>query len=222
MATTWVPSACSTMSRTGLRLPNRGPGEPRCLGGPRVRVATRDGNYGVESELSPPGRCDRDRMAELVAVLQSALLPPELPQIPGVDIAACYRPADLSVVGGDFYDIFRLGQVGALSWATYAGRGRSRHGCRGRSHGLRVAAAEHSQPADALRVLNQALPLAMVLATSLNVLHHGLRKTRRRATGYRVTVSCGGHPLPLVVRADGRIEDLGTAAPLLEVSRSSH
>ena len=31
----------------------------------------------------------------------------------------------------------------------------------------------------------------------------------------RVTVACGGHPLPLVVRADGGTEELGTPGTLL-------
>ena len=42
--------------------------------------------------------------------LQQSLLPPHLPEIPGVEIAARFRPAgETNDVGGDFYDIFVRG-----------------------------------------------------------------------------------------------------------------
>ena len=80
----------------------------------------------LESQLRRRADDERDRMAELVAVLQSALLPPQLPQIPGVDLAACYRPADRSVVGGDFYDVFRLGTGWGLVMGDVCGKGPTR------------------------------------------------------------------------------------------------
>ncbi|MFJ1969281.1 SpoIIE family protein phosphatase [Streptomyces sp. NPDC087903] len=41
--------------------------------------------------------------------LQAALLPRHLPTVPGLQVAARYRPADRGVeVGGDFYDLIRL------------------------------------------------------------------------------------------------------------------
>jgi len=54
---------------------------------------------------------DAERHARTLArTLQQTLIPPELPSIPGLDLAAAYRPAgDGSVVGGDFYDVFPLG-----------------------------------------------------------------------------------------------------------------
>lgn len=45
---------------------------------------------------------------EVVRTLQSALLPPVLPDIPGIELAAAYLPAGIgAVVGGDFYDVFQ-------------------------------------------------------------------------------------------------------------------
>ena len=43
---------------------------------------------------------------EKVASIQRALLPEELPEIPGLDIAASYRPCELA--GGDYYDFTPL------------------------------------------------------------------------------------------------------------------
>jgi len=46
-----------------------------------------------------------DRELKLIADLQRALLPAELPEIPTLDLAAYYRPA--ARAGGDYYDFFR-------------------------------------------------------------------------------------------------------------------
>jgi hypothetical protein len=51
---------------------------------------------------------ERDRIQRLATVLQQTLLPPRLPEVPGLDAAAYYHPASLDDVGGDFYDLFRL------------------------------------------------------------------------------------------------------------------
>ena len=52
------------------------------------------------------GRLARER-AEIARELQHGLLPPGLPEIPGLEVAALYRPAgELNEVGGDFYDAF--------------------------------------------------------------------------------------------------------------------
>jgi sigma-B regulation protein RsbU (phosphoserine phosphatase) len=47
-----------------------------------------------------------DRELKIVADIQRALLPAELPQIPSLDIAAHYQPAQRA--GGDYYDFFPL------------------------------------------------------------------------------------------------------------------
>src|ERR1039457_698988 len=47
--------------------------------------------------------------AELAATLQESLLPPQLPIVPGITVAARFQPGrGGTLVGGDFYDIFPL------------------------------------------------------------------------------------------------------------------
>jgi sigma-B regulation protein RsbU (phosphoserine phosphatase) len=171
----------------------------------------------LESEVRRRADDERDRMGKLVAVLQSALLPPELPHIPGIALAACYRPADRSVVGGDFYDVFRLQMGWGFVMGDVCGKGPEAATIAAAArHGLRVAAADHSRPAEALRVLNQALLFRSGPSRdpeSFCTMVYG--RLRRSANGYRATVSCGGHPHPLVLRANGRIQDLGTAGTLI-------
>jgi phosphoserine phosphatase RsbU/P len=51
---------------------------------------------------------ERTRVQELATTLQRTLLPPALPDVPGVSVAAHYHPASADQVGGDFYDLFPL------------------------------------------------------------------------------------------------------------------
>src|SRR3954447_12015806 len=55
----------------------------------------------------------------IARTLQESLLPPELPEIDGFDIAARYTAAGAgNEVGGDFYDVF---EVGPAEWAVVIG-----------------------------------------------------------------------------------------------------
>lgn len=65
----------------------------------------------TEVELRTALNKERELRAEkyeVVRTLQNALLPPVLPTIPGVELAAAYLPEGVgNVVGGDFYDVFQ-------------------------------------------------------------------------------------------------------------------
>src|SRR4051812_2066453 len=51
-----------------------------------------------------------DASVQTAQLLQSTLLPSQIPPTPGLQIAARYQPVDDgAVVGGDFYDVFRRG-----------------------------------------------------------------------------------------------------------------
>jgi serine phosphatase RsbU (regulator of sigma subunit) len=59
---------------------------------------------------------ERERV---VRALESSLLPPLLPKVPGLDIAARYHAADdVMRVGGDFYDVYRSGDA---RWSVVIG-----------------------------------------------------------------------------------------------------
>ena len=64
------------------------------------------------------------RARTLARTLQQTLIPPNPPEIPGLDVAAAYRPAGTGEeVGGDFYDVFQIGEEDwASSSATCAAR----------------------------------------------------------------------------------------------------
>ncbi len=47
--------------------------------------------------------------SKVARALQQTLLPPALPEIPGIDLAARYRVAEGDIeIGGDFYDVFEV------------------------------------------------------------------------------------------------------------------
>ena len=93
---------------------------------------------------------ERDHVAR---ALQSSLLPPSLPEIPGVSVAARYRAAgEGNEVGGDFYDVFQvrknawwfvMGDVSGKGPEAAAIAGLARHTLRA------VALQERNTPAPA-------------------------------------------------------------------------
>ena len=57
--------------------------------------------------------------AYIARTLQESLLPVELPDIPGIEAAARFRPTgEGNEVGGDFYDLFETGNRG---WTVVMG-----------------------------------------------------------------------------------------------------
>src|SRR4029077_20392573 len=48
--------------------------------------------------------------SSIARTLQQSLLPDQLPEIPGYELASIYLPAvETSMVGGDFYDVWAVG-----------------------------------------------------------------------------------------------------------------
>jgi serine phosphatase RsbU (regulator of sigma subunit)/integral membrane sensor domain MASE1/anti-sigma regulatory factor (Ser/Thr protein kinase) len=160
-----------------------------------------------------------DTVEYIADTLQESLLPSHLPEIPGVEAAAEFRPAgEPHVVGGDFYDLFQ-GDDG--SWSVVVGdvcgKGASAAAVTGLArYTLRAAAMHESRPSRVLELLNDAMlrqraPHEFCTATFARLEPNG--------RGARATVSSGGHPLPLVLRSDGPVESIGSHGTLLGVVR---
>jgi PAS domain S-box-containing protein len=155
--------------------------------------------------------------ARVAATLQRSLLPPELPTIPGLEVAARFRPAGRGdEIGGDFYDLF---ETGDRSWAVVigdvCGKGADAAAVTGLArHTIRAAAIHDSRPSQVLATLNQALIRQVEEQRFCTVSLVRLRPGSRAA---RLTISSGGHPLPLLLRADGTTERVGRPGSLLGV-----
>jgi serine phosphatase RsbU (regulator of sigma subunit) len=151
--------------------------------------------------------------------LQQSLRPPHRPEIPGVEIAARFRPAgETNDVGGDFYDIFVRGpDEWAITIGDVCGKGADAAAVTSLArHTLRATAMRgDDSPDELLRTLNRAMlaegPLAYQFCTvALASFSAGGDFTRAR-------VSSGGHPLPIVLRSDGTVEAVGEPGTLLGV-----
>src|SRR5262249_43355379 len=100
---------------------------------------------------------ERTRVAR---ALQASLLPRELPDVPGVQVAARYHAAGQGKeVGGDFYDLFDTGDGGwAVVIGDVCGKGPEAAAVTGQArYTVRAAAMRQRRPSRILDTLNEAL-----------------------------------------------------------------
>jgi PAS domain S-box-containing protein len=154
----------------------------------------------------------------IAARLQQSLLPPHLPDVPGLEIAARFRPAGEAYdVGGDFYDIFETGTGSwAIAMGDVCGKGADAAALTAmarytiRATGIRAA----QSPQRVLSLLNEVLLNEAPREQFLTVAYANLWVGGDMA---QAAVASAGHPLPLLLRADGRVEIVGEPGTLLGV-----
>ena len=162
----------------------------------------------------------RRHVIELAEALQASLLPPSPPMVPGLDVAVRYRAAaGEGQIGGDFFDVFPLPDG---EWAVFIGDVSGR-GARAAAltalarYTLRAAAVGAASPSDALKVLND------VVRRELDGAYEGSERfltvaylvITRSGDGFGLSVACGGHPFPLVRRANGEVEEVRCEGELI-------
>jgi serine phosphatase RsbU (regulator of sigma subunit)/PAS domain-containing protein len=154
------------------------------------------------------------RRTEIADSLQASLLPRELPDVPGVEIAAAYVAATEGLeVGGDFYDAYLIPGGWGISIGDVCGKGEHAAAVTAAArHAIRVLAHWDPDPAGVLRQANE-LMLAeeydgrFVTACAAHF--------RWRADGLHAVLGSAGHPGPVLVRADGAVRILeGGGMPL--------
>ncbi|MBH5337311.1 SpoIIE family protein phosphatase [Streptomyces pactum] len=150
--------------------------------------------------------------------LQRSLLPPELPEVPGVEVEVIYRAAgEGNEVGGDFYDVFPI-RDGAYGFAIgdVCGTGPEAAAVTGLArHALRLLAREGFGGPAVLERLNAAILDEGARSRFLTLLYGELWPQPDGSA--RLKVVCAGHPLPLRLRPDGRVEPAAEPQPLLGV-----
>jgi serine phosphatase RsbU (regulator of sigma subunit) len=159
---------------------------------------------------------ERRRVA---ATLQASLLPERLPPLPGLELAARYRPATgHGEVGGDFYDAFAADAGGwLLAIGDVCGKGAEAASLTALTrHTIRAAAMAHERPAAIVDVLNEAIRRQVTDGRFCTVV---LGHVHVQAQGAAVSLVRAGHPPPLVLRAGGAVEAVtpsGAAPGMLE------
>lgn len=160
---------------------------------------------------------ERSRVA---SVLQHSLRPPSLPDIAGVGLAARYRPAAEHLdIGGDFYDVTGRGDDWLIAFGDVCGKGAEAAALTGQARqSVRTAAFFDRHPARVLEALNSVL----YEATSSQFVTVLCARLRPQPDCLELELATAGHPAPLVLRADGRVEQVdvyGTAVGLVAEMR---
>ncbi len=152
----------------------------------------------------------------LAHTLQQSFIPPSMPQVRGLELAGAYRPAgDGTEVGGDFYDVF---QVNDGEWVVVLGDvcGKGVEAAVLTAfvrHSVRALAVQLDDPAEMLSALNDALLIHESDRFCTALVLRLLRDDDR----WLMSVSSAGHPLPLLISADGTIAEIGAPGSLLGV-----
>ena len=172
---------------------------------PAVRVAQLVRQQQIEAR-------DRERMEQELRVarlIQQTLLPKQLPQLPGYNVAAYYQPA--RQVGGDFYDFhyFDDGRIGlVVGDVTDKGVPAALVMATTRTM-LRSAAERLESPGAVLERVNELLVEDIPPKMFVTCLYALLDPK----TG-RLQFANAGHDLPYVRTADGVYEMRATGMPL--------
>ena len=159
-----------------------------------------------------------EQQSHIAAVLQHSLLPRSLPEIAGFETSSRFLAAgEAYEVGGDFYDVFR---TGSGTWTAVigdvCGKGPEAASLTALArYTVRTASAPDSAPSDILRTLHDSISSER---SDLRFCTAALARIQAPTNGQspaRLTVSLGGHPLPLVLRKNGRVDAIGTPGTLL-------
>lgn len=154
------------------------------------------------------------RNTEIAGALRGSLLPLELPDIPGVEVAAAHIAATESGgVGGDFYDVYRTRTGWGLSIGDVGGRGAGVAGAGAAArHAIRVAAL---MPGGPVKVLSWANRVTLADELGDSFVTAAAAHLRWRGMALKVTLGSAGHPGPVLVRPDGRAQQMkGGGLPL--------
>jgi hypothetical protein len=146
---------------------------------------------------------------EIAETLQAVLTPRSLPDIPGLEMAARYRPLSLiGHVGGDFYDVVPLTGGCAVLVGDIAGKGIDAAAAVGVArYTLRSTIALDPGFETVLGQLNEALLEEDRMCTLAYV------RLEQQDHGFDLRVMLAGHPPPIVITTEGETRRLGKPCP---------
>jgi sigma-B regulation protein RsbU (phosphoserine phosphatase) len=154
---------------------------------------------------------ERRELAEALKI-QQRLLPQQVPQIDGWEIAASWQPA--SGVGGDCFDAIRFGDTRlAISIADVVGKGIPAALLMSNLQAaVRAFASDVAEPQALCQQVNRILCGNIAEGRFISFFYCVLD-----ATAGVLTYTNAGHYFPILVRADGSTERLSEGGPVLGV-----
>ncbi len=151
------------------------------------------------------------QLAEVAETLQTSLLPSDLPDVPGWEIAALYRPPETEQridVGGDFYEVFEAHGCTLALIGDVTGHGVAAATVTAlMRHGARFASRLEPDPVAILRRLDEELRRrpGTAMCTALCA---ALREDS-------LIMCSAGHPPALIVDRAGTVSEAPAPGPLL-------
>lgn len=162
-----------------------------------------------------------EQVASAASALKASLVPPHLPTLARLELAARYHAATPTVaVGGDFFDVFQLddGSV-ILAIGDVCGKGPSAAAIARTSRDVMRLLLDDGWPVDAaLRRLNRALQTQPLEERFCTV---AVARYRPADGGGLLSVCLAGHPPPILVRGSGTAEPIGAPGGILGVLADS-
>jgi phosphoserine phosphatase RsbU/P len=154
---------------------------------------------------------DRRELAEALKI-QQRLLPQQVPQIEGCELAASWQPA--SGVGGDCFDALRFGETRlALSIADVVGKGIPAALLMSNLQAaVRAFASDAVEPRDLCQQVNRILCGNIAEGRFISFFYCLVD-----AAAGTLVYTNAGHYFPMLVRADGTFTRLDTGGPVLGV-----
>lgn len=149
----------------------------------------------------------------IATTLQDGLLPRELPEIPGAELAARYNAGARAMdVGGDFYDVIPRGDGWVMVIGDVCGRGAEAAALTGLArHTIRAQAQHLEHPSEIMLALHDAI-VAEVGTDSARFVTAGCVVFGADGT---VRAAFAGHPPGLIARRAGGVEEVPVTGPLL-------
>jgi serine phosphatase RsbU (regulator of sigma subunit) len=159
-----------------------------------------------------------EQQSHIASVLQHSLLPRSLPNINGFDASSRFLAAgEAYEVGGDFYDVFRSGSG---TWTAVigdvCGKGPEAASLTALArYTVRTASSPDSSPSDVLRTLHESISSEHADLRFCTAALARIQSPSNGDAAARLTVALGGHPLPMILRRDGRVDPVGVPGTLL-------
>jgi PAS domain S-box-containing protein len=150
---------------------------------------------------------DAERRA--ARTLQQSLLPPGELVVPGMEVAARYHAfGDETEVGGDFYDAFPSDGGYGVVMGDVRGKGIQSAAITALArYTVRAATQCDRSPSDALRMVNRAIYEQDDPERFCTIVHLNLHACDEG--GFDINLVCAGHPLPLLLTAEGGVRSVG-------------
>lgn len=161
-----------------------------------------------------------EQQSHIASVLQRSLLPRSLPEVKGFETSSRFLAAgEAYEVGGDFYDVFRSG---SRTWTAVigdvCGKGPEAASLTALArYTVRTASSPETAPSEVLRTLHDSIASERA---DLRFCTAALARIQTPSNGRgkaHVTIALGGHPPPLILRRNGRVEPVGEPGTLLGV-----